>query len=253
MGVVTGVKRSRGSGGGRPSGRFWIRASWSHWRFQRTPSLVSSRIMPWAARLARISSARAKLRAFLAAVRSRDQRLRFRHRIVRGAGRGGGFQYVENAIEAVEECEGAGAVAGKELAGIHGGVGVANIFEHGGQGFGGIEIVVQGFVESLEARPPCGPTSSGFRPSANFAGFQAQFVVAQTVDGSCGGFQAVEGEVQLLAIGHRREQVADRLPARSPCARIAQGVEIAQRFRHLLAVDDQDARSAASSGRTACR
>src|SRR5579864_225271 len=41
-----------------------------HDRFQRTPSLVSSRMTPCVARFARISSERAKLRDFLAAVRS---------------------------------------------------------------------------------------------------------------------------------------------------------------------------------------
>jgi hypothetical protein len=41
-----------------------------HFLFQRTPLFVSSRMMPMASSSSRIWSANAKLRAFLAAVRS---------------------------------------------------------------------------------------------------------------------------------------------------------------------------------------
>ncbi len=48
-------------------------------------------------------------------------------------------------------------------------VGIADVFEDGGQGFGGVEIVVQRFVESLGGGLRCGLASVSLVPSANFA------------------------------------------------------------------------------------
>ena len=57
------------------------------------------------------------------------------------------IQHVEDGIEVAQEFQGSDGVAGEELAGIHGAVGIADEFEDGGEGFGGVEIVVEGFVE----------------------------------------------------------------------------------------------------------
>ena len=50
--------------------RVCLRQASPHFLFQRTPSLESSRIIPFSANSLRIASARAKLRRFLAWVRS---------------------------------------------------------------------------------------------------------------------------------------------------------------------------------------
>ena len=53
-------------------------------------------------------------------------------------------------------------------------------------------------------------------------------------------FQPVESEVQLLAIRHRGQQITDRLGLIAARQDVAQGEEIAQRFRHLLAFHHQE-------------
>ena len=53
------------------------------------------------------------------------------------------------------------------------------------------------------------------------------------------GLQAVEGEVQLLAVRHRRQQVADGFRRVALGHEVAQRVEVAERLRHLLAFHQQ--------------
>ena len=52
-------------------------------------------------------------------------------------------------IEPAEKFERGRRVAGAELAGIHGAVGIAHEFEDRGQRFGGIQIVVEAVGERL--------------------------------------------------------------------------------------------------------
>ena len=74
------------------------------------------------------------------------------------------------------------ALRGAELSPVHGGVGVANVFEDRRQRFGRIQVVVQAFVESpRRLRGALGQRS--FEPSRIMFGFQAQLEIAQPVDG----------------------------------------------------------------------
>ena len=102
-------------------------------------------MMPWSRSCRRISSARAKFLAFLAVVRSSHERVYGRIAqllLVRG-----GLEDVENGVEALEKGQRGGGVASAELAGIHGAVSVAHVFEDSGQRFGGIEVVIEAVAE----------------------------------------------------------------------------------------------------------
>ncbi len=59
-----------------------------------------------------------------------------------------GVEHVEDGIEVPQEFQRRDGVASQELTRVHGAVGIADEFEDGGQGFCGIEIVVERFVES---------------------------------------------------------------------------------------------------------
>ena len=64
---------------------------------------------------------------------------------------------------------------------------------------------------------------------------------AQAVDGVGGFGEAVEGEVQLVAVGHGDQQEADGRGAVALEQQVAEGVEVALGLRHLLAFDEQEA------------
>ena len=64
---------------------------------------------------------------------------------------------------------------------------------------------------------------------------------AQAIDGVGRFEQAVEGEVELVPVGHGDEQEADRRGAVALEQQIAQGVEVVVRLRHLAAFDEQEA------------
>ena len=125
--------------------------------------------MPFSASSLRIASARAKLRCFLARVRSAtrastsasvidcaaEQLGRDISRAALGfgpfEGAAGGlgvvvFDYVEDGVEVAEDGEDPVAVANEELALINGRVGGADEVEDGRAGLGGVQIVGQGFA-----------------------------------------------------------------------------------------------------------
>ena len=64
---------------------------------------------------------------------------------------------------------------------------------------------------------------------------------AQPVDGVGGFDQAVEGEVELMAVGHGDERQADGGGLVALEQQVAQGVEVALALGHLAAVDEQEA------------
>ena len=63
--------------------------------------------------------------------------------------------------------------------------------------------------------------------------------VVDALQRTAGLRQLVEGEVQLLAVVHRRQQIADRPGGKAPVEKVAQGVAIAEGLGHLLAVHRQ--------------
>ena len=68
---------------------------------------------------------------------------------------------------------------------------------------------------------------------------QAQLVVAQALDGRGSALEAVEGEVELLAVGDGGEQVADDFGLPALLHQIAQRVEVAEGLGHGLALDHE--------------
>src|ERR1019366_6526888 len=63
----------------------------------------------------------------------------------------GGPEHVEDGVEAAEEFQRTGDVAGTELARVHGAVGVAHVLENRGQRLGSIQVVVQAVDKSLRS------------------------------------------------------------------------------------------------------
>ncbi len=77
------------------------------------------------------------------------------------------------------------------------------------------------------------------RALGKLIGLQAQFEIAQAVNRRGCRLQSVEGEIQLLAIRHRGQQVPDGFRLIALGQHIAQGEIVPQRFRHLLAFHHQ--------------
>ena len=77
---------------------------------------------------------------------------------------------------------------------------------------------------------------------------QADVEVAQALDRNRGLFQAIEGEIQLIAIRNRSEQVSDRGRFVPLQHQVAQGKEVAYALRHLLAFDQQEPRVKPETG-----
>src|ERR1039458_7982080 len=258
----------------------------TYFLFQRTPLLVSSRMIPCSRRPSRMRSERAKSRFFLAAVRSatrasisesesspalvlglRTSKMESNWpRKARAAGALPARNSPESmallasrtnsktaarasavlrsslrlAVNASEASAGrAASCSDLELARIHGTIGIAHELEDGRQGFGGVEIVVEAGGERL--RGLGGARGQLFvAPFGAVVGLQAQFEVTQPVDGNGGRFQAVDGEVERFAVGHRRQQVADGL-GRMPLAdQVAEGIVVAQRLGHLLPLHHEE-------------
>jgi hypothetical protein len=84
---------------------------------------------------------------------------------------------------------------GAELTGVHGAIGIADVFEDGGQRFGGVQVVVQASVKVCRQRRT--GTNCLVHAIGKAVGFHAQFEIAQTIDGRGRRFQSVEREVEL--------------------------------------------------------
>src|ERR1035441_6971074 len=110
------------------------------------------------------------------------------------AGLSAGLDHLENGIEEAEKLQAGRDVAGAELARIHGAVGVAHELEDGRQRFGRIEIVVEAFGERLRC---LGGARQQLlvQPFGEAVGFQAQFEIAQPVDGNGRRFHNAHGTV----------------------------------------------------------
>ena len=148
-----------------------------------------------------------------------------------------------------EERAGGGGIRRRELARLERGVRLLHEAEEGAEGRRGVQVV-------LVARPHGGPRLRELRRE-RLRGAAARAAPARSPsrassDSSRSTAEAapcerVEGEVQLLPVGNREEEVADR--ARRVAARedVGKRVEVPLRLRHLLAVDDRGARRGATS------
>ena len=181
-------------------------------------SLVSSRMMP-APAAARESGRRARNScAFLACCALRDHAPPPPRRTCALALRGR-LQHIENGIELLAGSPSAAAtLPARNSPASMARVGVAHVFEHRGQRLGGIQIVVQAVVETPARLPPCAPPAPRSRPPGYLSVSRRSLKLRSRSIAVAADFQPVESEIQLLAVRHRRQQIADRLRAHSPCA-----------------------------------
>ena len=123
---------------------------------------------------------------------------------------------------------------------IDGGVGGADEIEDGCAGFGGIQVVSEGGhvvgLRLFQRRP-----ERGVVPGARLACVEALMEGPQALDGVGGFGKSVEGEVELMAVGHGDQREADGRGLVALEQQVAQGVEVALALRHLAAVDEQEA------------
>jgi hypothetical protein len=161
--------------------------------------------------------------------------------------RGRGFEHVEDGVEAGQEGQRRRGVTGAEFARVHGDVGLPDELEDRPQGLGRVQVVVHG---GGELRLGLGGARGQLFIEARgeLLGLEAQPEVAQPLDGHGGGFQAVEGEIERLAIGDRGQQVADGLGGVAARHHVPQGVEVAQRLGHLLPFHQQEFRVQPETG-----
>ena len=73
------------------------------------------------------------------------------------------------------------------------------------------------------------------RTGREFSSNQSLTKIAQPFDRGCRLLQAAEGEIQLMTIGNRGQQIANRRRLMSLQHQIAQGEKITQALGHLLA------------------
>src|SRR6185437_789844 len=113
----------------------------------------------------------------------------------------------EDLIEAGKDGQQGVAVGGARGALIERNIGGADQFEDGGQRLGGVEIVGEGGIHcrlggggGLAQRA----LASGQRTAA-----EPIEEAAQAIEGGGGLVEAFEGEIELAAVGHGSQQVAD--------------------------------------------
>ena len=152
------------------------------------------------------------------------------------------FEDGEDGVELVEQREGLFGVEAGEAGLVGGGVDGAEDVEDGGAGFGGVEVVVErgGEVEIAFA-DQVGEGVVGGRRVRPVAVADAVVEGAQAIDGVGGFDEAVEGEVELVAVGHAEQKEADGRSAVALEQEVAEGEEVALGLGHLLAFDEQEA------------
>ena len=157
-----------------------------------------------------------------------------------------GVVIFEDGEDAVEERRAARRISETlpraRVAVVGGGVGGADEVEDGGAGFGGVEVVGEGggvgivrlraVRRAMSVSSPCGAAGPCWSTLAEGA---------QAVDGVGGFGEAVEGEVELVAVGDGDEQEADGGGAVALEQQVAEGVEVALGLGHLAAFDEQEA------------
>ena len=147
-------------------------------------------------------------------------------------------EHGEDAVKFFHRGDEASGVLLAHFAAVHGGIGVAEKVEDGGEGDGSVEVVGEAGVEI-----GFGPGDAFFegiaRAGGKFFGAQAVHESAEALDGIFGLLEAVGGEIELAAVGDGEQEVTDAGGFLSLGEKIAEGEEVAEGFRHLLALDDE--------------
>src|SRR5829696_1093166 len=113
---------------------------------------------------------------------------------------------VQDGVEALDEGEDVAAVVLAQHAGVERGVDLAPEAVDGGERDRGVEVVVHSRLELFE-RARRGRLQLGVRAGLGARLAQARAEGAQGFDGLLRALQALEREVELLAVGHAQEQV----------------------------------------------
>ena len=116
---------------------------------------------------------------------------------------------------------------------VHGRVSVAHKIKHGGECAGRVQIVVHGLFEFLFRLRRSAVQVGIFAGGEGFL-LQTVLKIPQSFQGLLRLMERVEGEVQLLPMRHRRQQVANRARLGAVLQQVAQGEEIPRRLGHLL-------------------
>ena len=202
----------------------------AHPRCQVVPVGVSSRVMPRAARSARMRSASAKSLALRAALRASTRALISSSpspvcRAVvelqaEGAGQG---------VHGRDQAAGVGAAAG-----VDGQVALADGLVDGGQGGGRVEVVVEGGVEGGHRRRGRGRRGQVQALHAGGAGPAGQGV--ERGQGPGGGGDVLRAHLHVRAVVGPEDQQPQR-PGAVGVDGLLQRGEVAERAGHLLAAD----------------
>ncbi len=170
----------------------------------------------------------------------------------------------EDGVEFVEESDGFFGVEAGEAGVVGGRIDGAEDVEDGGAGFGGVEVVGEGGGEVGVALADCFRQGAGRRGNGRslpfaalrssgrilvgdgdalgpVAGADAVVEGAQALDGVGGFGEAVEGEVELVAVGHAEQKEADGRCAIALEKEVAEGEEVALGLGHFFAFDEQEA------------
>ncbi len=113
--------------------------------------------------------------------------------------------------------------------------GLAQAGEDGTEGAGGVEVVVEGIPRGLERAELDAGEHGVFRRLRGelLRGF------GHFVHGFAGGVEAVEGEIERLAVVAAEQDVAHLHGGPAVFREVFEGVEIAERLRHFSAIDHQ--------------
>ena len=138
---------------------------------------------------------------------------------------------VEHGVEAIDERKYVALVVGAQGVVINGRVDLALEVVDGCERDRGVEVVVHPGLELFErARGDRAKLRVRARFGARRA--QARDEVAQRFDRLLRAAQALEGEVELLAVGHAQEQITNRRGIEAAPAEVSERVVVAARLRH---------------------
>jgi len=136
-----------------------------------------------------------------------------------------------------------GLELGAEAPGIRDGIERLEPGEEPAEGRGGVEVLAQGGPGGSEDGAFCEGHPQGIGLGAGFghacALLEHENRLAQLTQRAAGGLQGMPGEVELLAVVCADQSVAQVHRAVSHLAHVVESPEVAQAFRHLLALDEE--------------
>ena len=144
----------------------------------------------------------------------------------------------EDLVETGEKMLRGGDFRLLEFTFVHGDVGFTNKVVHRGQRDGGVQIIGESGVEIVRGLGDAFG-HGGVIAGGKFSLFEAVRESAEALDGTCGLLQTVKRKIQLAAIRNAAKRVTQRrgfVPLRKE---IADRIEIAERFGHLLTFNEQ--------------